>query len=152
MQLWSLISRTCNSQSSEFCKIQERAVDVPGTRASGIVAALKSPKTMSASQWRHKSSTESNFAWNISFSSASHISVRVYTATRDIKPRLYFSLFRIIRIITAAHYMHHHSYALYASSLLGIRIRIITESIPSLFYMAKLKKMASIIKSGCMCC
>ena len=36
VQLWSLIPKTCNSQSSEFCKIQkERAVGVPGTRAMG---------------------------------------------------------------------------------------------------------------------
>ena len=36
VQLWSLIPRTCNSQPSEFCKIQkERAVSVPGTRVMG---------------------------------------------------------------------------------------------------------------------
>ena len=36
VQFWSLIPKTCNSQPSEFCKIQERAVGVPGTRAMGI--------------------------------------------------------------------------------------------------------------------
>ena len=36
VQLWNLIPRTCNSQPSEFCKIQkDRAVGVPGTRAIG---------------------------------------------------------------------------------------------------------------------
>ena len=36
VQLWSFIARTCNSQSSEFCKIQkEGAVGVPGTRVMG---------------------------------------------------------------------------------------------------------------------
>ena len=36
VQLWSLIPRTCNSQSSAFCRIQkERYVGVPGTRAMG---------------------------------------------------------------------------------------------------------------------
>ena len=35
VQLWSLIPRNCNPQPSEFCKIQERAVGVPGTRAMG---------------------------------------------------------------------------------------------------------------------
>ena len=35
VQLWSLIPRTCNSQPSEFYKIQEIAVGDPGTRTMG---------------------------------------------------------------------------------------------------------------------